>query len=395
MSLNRERILLVENDPEICDFISRQTLKPSGYQVVVAHSAAEAINLACNSSPDILIVNLHLPGLSGKDLLVALSAQGIDVPTIVVSSEGDDKDIIQAFRLGATDYLHWPMREAEVISAVERILKEVRARRERLQLSKQLSRTNRELQQRVRELTTIFALGKAVTSITDLQTLFEKIVEGAVYITKADRGWLLLRADSEQQFILRAQRNLPKAIHKYINRPWDDGISSLVGLSGEPLSLHGKPLQRFKISALGQAALVMPVKTRKMVFGLLVVLRQRSQPFAPSDQALLEAVADYASISIVNARLFQALEERVRASQGVVDRVQSQASSRDEMVRELHQRVLADLKEASRTLERIFLNDDLDLNVTLKSQLHQVINKLQKIRHMLSSPPVPQRDHVP
>ena len=166
MKTSRERILLVESDPEISDLVGRQTLQASGYQVQVARSAAAAMQETARFAPDIIITNLNLPDLSGKDLLVAFSSQGVETPVILIAQKGMENDLVQAFRLGATDYLFWPTREAEIISAVERVIKQVRARRERETLAKQLKQTNDELQQRVRELTTIFAIGKAVTSIT-------------------------------------------------------------------------------------------------------------------------------------------------------------------------------------------------------------------------------------
>ena len=192
-----------------------------------------------------------------------------------------ENDVIQAFRLGASDYLTSPIREAEVVSAVERVLKQVRARRERKSLTRQLNKINEELHRRVRELTTIFALGKAVTSITDQRALLNKIVEGALFITEADYGWILFRAERGKAFILRACGNLPKTISDKIDQPWEDGISSLVALSGESLSIYGEPLKRFKIAFLGQSALVIPIKAKKEVIGAVVVVRKMAKPFSP------------------------------------------------------------------------------------------------------------------
>jgi two-component system NtrC family sensor kinase len=315
----RERILIVESNREISDMIARQVLYPLGYKVAIVTSVPLAIQEAAHYFPDLIIANMKLPGLSGKDLLVALTSQGMDIPMIALSEEGAENDIIQAFRLGAADFVLWPAREAEVVSAVERVVTQIRAKRDREALVRQLNQTNQELQRRVRELTTLSAIGKAVTSITDHQRLFERIVEGAVFISEADCGWLLLREEQSKSFVLVAQRNLPEAIADRINQHWDDGISSLVGVSGEPLAIHGDPIKRFKISRLGLSALVMPVKAKSEVVGLLTVLRKAANPFGPNNQALLEAVGDYASISIVNARLFRVLEERARRLQQAVE----------------------------------------------------------------------------
>ena len=314
MNTSGERILLVESDPDIKGLIAYQALQPLGYQVHVVGDVNTAITQAAMSAPDLVIANLNLPGLSGKDLLVALNSQGLQVPVIVIAGKGQENQVIQAFRLGATDYFLWPAREAEVVSAVERVLKQVRERRDRQRLDVQLKSTNQELQLRVRELTTIFAVGKAVVSITDQRVLFDKIVEGAVYVAEADYGWLLIRDDFSRAFILAAHRHLPDAWARKLGKPLDDGISSLVALSGETLAIHGEPLRRFKVVSLGLSAVVVPIKAQKEVIGLLVVVRKADQPFGGTIQSLLEAVSDYASISLVNARLFRALQENVESA---------------------------------------------------------------------------------
>ena len=315
----QERILIVENDPTVSDLIARQTLIPMGYKVQVVGAATSAVQDAVKFSPDLIIINMNLTGLSGKDLLVAFSSQRLEVPIIVLAGRDKERDIIDAFRLGASDYLTWPIREAEVVSVVERVLKQVRSRREKDLLARQLNLANAELQRRVRELTTIFAMGKAVISITDLRSLFDKIVEGAVFVSEADAGWLLFRDEHSKGFLLSAGRNLPGGVTSFINQPWDDGLSSLVALSGESLSIHGDPLKRFKIASLGKSALVVPIKVKNEVVGLLVVVRKSTQQFSKSSQALLEAVADYASIAIVNARLIRALNERIHTTQQTID----------------------------------------------------------------------------
>ena len=381
----RERILLVENDPDVSDLISRQTLQAIGYRVEVAREATTAIREAARFCPDVIIANLSLPGLSGKDLLVALNSQGLEVPVIILAQKGMEADLVQAFRLGATDYLLLPAREAEVVSAVERVLKQVRARQERESLARQLKQTNDELHRRVRELTTIFAIGKAVTSVTDQQTLFEKIVEGAAYVTEADCGWLLLREDRSKAFILSAQRNLPAPVAAKINQPWDDGISSLVALSGETLSIHGEPLGRFKVSQLGQSALVAPVKLKKEVVGLLVVVRKAAQPFNTSNKTLLEAVADYASISLVNARLFRELEERARSLQQAAERAQASERAKDEALKSLRQDAGVPLSSAVSTLESLLVGENARLNATQKGVLRSVLEKLQSALGILKS----------
>ncbi|MDQ2690672.1 MAG: response regulator [Chloroflexota bacterium] len=309
-----DRILLVENDPEITDLIARQVLASVGYAVDVAADSSAAIKQALQSPPDLVIADLNLPGLSAKDLLVALSSQGINMPLLVIANKGQEHDIIQAFRLGAADYLLWPARDAEVLSAVERVLRRVHEIRDHQRLDMKLNETNHELQRKVREMSTLIDIGKAVVSVTDHRRLFQKIVDGAARVSEADIAWLTLREEESKTFLLTSHRGLPDVWSRKVNMPLDDGISGLVALSGETLSISGEPLQKFRVAHLGKSACAIPIKVQKEVIGMLIAVRKDGRPFGETEQALLEAVADYASISLVNARLFRALTSSARAT---------------------------------------------------------------------------------
>lgn len=100
-------------------------------------------------APDAIIVYFNLPGLSDKNLLVTLVSIGVNVLVIVLSEQDTKEDVIQTFRLGAFDYLIWPMREAEVVTVVDRFLNQMRTRREREHLTRQLKESSNEHQQRL------------------------------------------------------------------------------------------------------------------------------------------------------------------------------------------------------------------------------------------------------
>jgi len=311
MAKSRELILLIESDPDISDVIARQALQPLGYQVMVVDDANKAIKTAMQFSPALVIVDLNLPGLSGKDLLVAFGAQNFDFPIVILAEKGQERGLMQTLRLGASDYLLWPARATEVVAIVEQGLKQSRGARDLRKLGQRLKESDKKLAHKTRELKTILAIGKAVVSISNQRILFDKIVEGAMRVASADIGLLLLQDEKQKKksYLLTAQRNLPTSWAKKINKPLDDGISSLVALSGEILTVHGRPLRRFKISALGRAAAVVPIKARDEIIGLLIVVRKKERGFTHTEEALLEAVSDYASISLVNARLFRALQQ--------------------------------------------------------------------------------------
>ena len=111
-------------------------------------------------------------------------------------------------------------------------------------------------------------------------------------------------------------------------------------MSGETLSMHGEPIKRFRIKTLGKSVIIVPIKVQRQVMGILVVMRKQSQPFTESEQHLLEAVADYASISLVNARLFRAIEARAQALEDLAKRTQYGEKITQELLTAVHHHLL-------------------------------------------------------
>lgn len=374
------RILVVDEDPDTLDLLERQILEPLGYQIETAGDASTAIQKSLQFGPDLIIASLTLPGLSGKDLLVALRSQGTDVPMIVTAPKGMEADAIQAFRLGARDYLVKPFREAEFVAALERVIREIRLRREHRQLAEQLAESNRQLERRVRELTTLFGLGKTVTSTTHQGQLFSKLIEGSLYITEADFGWVLLKKEGSDQLLLRAELNLPSEAAKKLHQPWDDGISSLVMLSGEALSIHGEGLAKFKLAQFAAAALIAPVSVKDQPIGVISVGRKASRPFTERQLVMLEAVADYASISLVNARLFEALEDRAQRLEREIQRSTQRDQVDAKWLRDIHRSLRAAQAEIASLMDK---RQAARLSKELSTVMHDIESVLDGISNIV------------
>lgn len=308
MAPTGERILVVEDDPDISQLIAREALEPLGYEVTIVGLAATAIDEALENPPDLIIANLDLPDLGGNDLLTAMSSQGVTAPTVMVARRGDEHRAIQAFRLGAADVLLWPARDAEVVRVVERAIQPTRSRRIRRQLYQQLEAAQERLQRRDADLSAIVAISRALSSGAEQPVLLDRLLGIALQISGADVGWLTVRDEKTRGFVLRAQRNLPAAWARKVNQPLDDGLSPTVARSGRALTIHGLPLEGFKAAALGKSAAVLPVKVRGQVLGVLIVLRKADVEFDRLTQALLEVVADFVAISLLHQGLLLGLE---------------------------------------------------------------------------------------
>ncbi|MBN1305169.1 MAG: response regulator [Anaerolineales bacterium] len=386
MTPTGERILLVESDPDISDQIARQVLQPLGYEVLVAMDANVALKQAPEFSPDLLIINLNLPGLRGTDLLVALTSQGFKSSFVMLAEGGEELDLIQAFRMGATDYLLWPAKDAEIAATIERAMKQVREARTRQRLRSQLEEANQELQQKVRELTTLISLGKAVVSETDQRKLFDRIIEGALQISRADIGWLSLRDGQTNKFLLTVFRNLPPGWAKKVGQPLEDGVSSLVALSGESLTITGEPMQKLRIAALGKAAAVIPIKAREEVIGMLIMVRESETLFGQLEQTLLETAADYASISLVNAQLFRALERSAEIAR-------SGEEKKNASLENLRETASVELQKVIPLLETLLDDNGEALSAAQEERVKEIRASIHRLTHAVENtiPPVPKK----
>jgi DNA-binding response OmpR family regulator len=296
----QERILVVDEDPEDIGFLTHQVLEPLGYEVTTAAEAGRGIEAALRQSPDVIIASLSLPDLNGKDLLVALRAQGIECPVLVAAPEGKENDAIQAFRLGAHDYLVKPFREAEVAAALERALLERRTKQEQHAQPGSSSSQAKQLEKKLHDLTTVYSVSRAISRATSVDQLSELAVDGCRYLAQAEIAWLMLQDDDHVQMILTAQKGLPGEMIGHMHRPWDDGVSKLAVLAQETLSLQqGTPMDFLLRDRVG-SALIVPLILDGSCLGTICVARSRKDEFRGGVRNLIEAVAESVFISLNN-----------------------------------------------------------------------------------------------
>ncbi len=380
-----EKILVVDDDPQVLDVVVQQTLAPQGYKVATAPDGNTALQIALKTSPDIILTSLVLPGLSGRDLITALRSRGNESIIIATGPRGANSHAAQAIQLGAKDYLGKPLREAELVAAFDRALAEVRLRREREQSSSKLAAVNSLLEKRVKELTTLAGIGKAVIAITDLTQLFARLLDAGLFVTEAEIGWLVLVDDATGQNVLRAGKNLPKLSTLRLNQPWDDGIASLLMHSGESLTLAGPALARLRAGQVVKAAVAAPLKARDKVIGVIVAGNKTGRPFSDRDQAMLSAVADYAVVGIVNAWLFQAMEARLQSLQQAYDAQVKAVPAQPGDAQKLAQQIRAPLLQARGELEPVIQGRAGPLNAKQTDSLRSARDRLAGIQQQLDT----------
>jgi DNA-binding response OmpR family regulator len=116
------RILVVDDEADIVEFV-RGYLERDGYEVVTAEDGDRAVELAEKTRPDLLVLDVMLPGRSGFDVLRTLRSGGSTVPVIMLTARDDVIDRVAGLELGADDYVAKPFEPRELVARVGAVLR--------------------------------------------------------------------------------------------------------------------------------------------------------------------------------------------------------------------------------------------------------------------------------
>ncbi|MEI9406744.1 response regulator transcription factor [Mesorhizobium argentiipisi] len=110
-------ILVVDDEPPIRKLL-RVGLGSQGYAISEAPNAKAAVELVQAERPDLILLDLGLPGMTGLELLGKWRADGLDVPVVILSSRTDEAGIVAALELGADDYVTKPFGMNELVARI-------------------------------------------------------------------------------------------------------------------------------------------------------------------------------------------------------------------------------------------------------------------------------------
>lgn len=120
----RKRVLVVDDEEDILDLVEYNLAK-NGFDVICVGSGEEAINRAHTSNPDMILLDLMLPGVNGLDVCRTLKSDpGIkDVPVVMLTAKSEETDMITGLDIGADDYITKPFSPRVLIARVKAVLR--------------------------------------------------------------------------------------------------------------------------------------------------------------------------------------------------------------------------------------------------------------------------------
>jgi DNA-binding response OmpR family regulator len=115
-------ILIVEDEHAVARGI-QYALQQEGYEVAIARSGEEGLDIATHQAPDLVVLDVRLPGMDGFEVLRRLRAAGAKMPVLVLTARDDEVDKVIGLELGADDYLTKPFGLRELMSRIKALLR--------------------------------------------------------------------------------------------------------------------------------------------------------------------------------------------------------------------------------------------------------------------------------
>jgi len=297
--MDKLSVLVIDDSPQIREFVVEYILKPNGIEVDVAKDGAEGLKKVLASRPDLVLMDYEMPHMTGIEVLRNLRAQGNKVPVILMTSHGSENVAVEVFRLGAKEYLIKPFAAQELLDAINDVLAVTRLRRERDALTQRVMQANQQLEQHVRDLNTLSQVGKSITALMQPDKMLNRIVDAVLYVTRSEECSLVL-VDSESGKVGGClQKRRPDNGQPTEQQP---------RLMTAPLTVPQDDCESTPTPHPDETVLSVPLQVGQRAIGTLSISKRITSQFSSHDDRLLRMLADYAAIAIHNMQLMRQLQ---------------------------------------------------------------------------------------
>jgi diguanylate cyclase (GGDEF)-like protein len=142
---DRAQVLVVDDDPYVRELLEHW-LSAASYDVRLASLGREAMDMAAQMNPDLVLLDVLMPDVDGLEVLDHLRASGCDAAVVLTTAYGSERIAVNAMRRGADDYLRKPILAEELQTVLERNLERLRLRRQNSALQRQLEEQRQQLE---------------------------------------------------------------------------------------------------------------------------------------------------------------------------------------------------------------------------------------------------------
>lgn len=317
------RILIVDDEPDIRETLI-DMLECAGYEAVGAEDGAQALERIEKADCDVVISDLHMPGVDGLALIESLKKDYPYLPVVVVTGFPSLDKAVEVMKSGAADFLTKPFELERLLHVVRRTLEESRLKRENLRLMAEVNKKavieslNRELHKKVAELTKLNAIAESMARLMDTDELFEEIVQLAASLAGASRVSLMLFDRRRKALRIRAGVGLSDQVIQETVIALGHGVAGKVAETRKPVRITRQSIDAFEGGKAFPTRyetpswISVPLLIGDELFGVLNVTEKKDKSdFEPDDERVLVNLAYKAAAKIENNALYESLYDNL------------------------------------------------------------------------------------
>ena len=310
------KILVVDDDVNVNKTLSA-FLKKLGYDILNAFNGAEAVSvLEINADVDLVITDLKMPIMNGRELLSMMLERFNSVPRIVLTAVGSDEDIIHALKTGAYDFLTKPVTDFNLLNhSVKRAI-------DRKKIGDEKDKANLQLEK-------MFEIISLLNQGLDIEEIFDKIDISLKSVIPFNSITLVSLDHDEKSFHVKLSHSdkvspaksgfrlkLDETVFHNILRAKDVIIANDIDTFISKLNLPEET--REIISKETSSAVIMPLFIENSIKGFLLFLSEEPEPYNEEHLRFLKLIAGQISLSIQRGDLTSQLEMHTKHLEHIV-----------------------------------------------------------------------------
>lgn len=313
---NIDKILIVDDEPFIRKFLSKY-LSGKNYSIVTADNGESALEKLDSEPFDLVLTDLRMPKMGGRELLQIMSENYPEIPKIVLTGYGTSEDIILALQTGAYDFLTKPITDFGILDhSIKRALERKRLNDERKRYLEQVNQIN--------EIISMLNQGKSTEEIFEsLNTSLQKIIPYkslVLLLINYDTGDVtpkLVVSQSETIIDTNSVFSINDTVFKNISDSKTvlciDDINASIGM--HPGSEFISLLSRLEVRSL----IVLPLIMKNVTRGFLLFTSDTGSAFISNHLTFLESIGGQISFSIERAELIEKIEQHTKNLEHTID----------------------------------------------------------------------------
>lgn len=301
-----EKVLVVDDSRETVNHLVNGLLPSHGFSPAYALDGQTALEKIRAERPDLIMLDLNLPKMTGLDVLEALALEPKQPPVVMMTGGGSEQIAVEAFRLGISDYLVKPFTVEELLETIRRVLdsRGLDGTGAKMENPEQLTIAHNEIRRQKANLMRLLHISKSITALTDFSAITQKVLGIAVDEFRSEHALIWLPEGGRLQTI---QLNIgdedafvpEEAVYsRYVEHVINTGAAVRHSDFSDGLDV-GMPIK-------ARALLYVPLTVGDDLRGVLGICNTRQAlAFSELDELFLNAIGSYTSIALSNSNFIQ------------------------------------------------------------------------------------------